>query len=69
VKANFKIQTKLFGALLFAIIVLSNASCMFKEGIRGNGIVEEEVRNVPAFNQLDISGAFNVFYHRVKRSW
>lgn len=60
-KANFKIQFRLLGMFFMALILLSNTSCMFKEGIRGNGIVEEEVRNVPAFNQLDISGTFNVF--------
>ncbi|MBU3821695.1 DUF2807 domain-containing protein [Flavobacteriaceae bacterium XHP0103] len=34
---------------------------MFKEGVRGNGIVEKETREVSSFNQLDISGTFNVF--------
>ena len=57
----FKTNSKLLGLFLLAMLVLSNVSCMFKEGIHGNGIVEKETRNVPAFNQLDISGTFNVF--------
>jgi len=48
--------------LLFILFVLSVSvfGCRFGNGVRGNGKVVEETRNVKTFNKIDVSGVFTV---------
>ncbi len=47
-------------SLMFGLVTLAS-SCMFMEGVDGNGKVVKETRNVSNFDAIKIGGAFDVY--------
>ncbi len=48
------------GLLSLVIVVFSSTSIYAERGVRGNGDVEKETRNINSFDAIDISSAFEV---------
>ena len=48
-------------SLIFGLITLASTSCMFMDGVDGNGKVEKETRDVSSFDAIKIGGAFEVY--------
>lgn len=48
------------GLLSLVIVVFSSTSTYAERGVRGNGDVEKETRNISSFDAIDISSAFEV---------
>jgi predicted small secreted protein len=46
--------------ILFLISVFTLTGCFHWSGVRGSGDIEEEIRDIEEFDELDISGAFTV---------
>jgi len=46
---------------IILIFALTSFGCM-KMGVKGNGEISEESRNIEKFDELNLSGAFDVFY-------
>lgn len=46
--------------LLLLFITLSSSGCMYLNGVDGNGNVKMETRDVSAFDEIRVGGAFNV---------
>jgi hypothetical protein len=54
---------KLFTVLAGALLIMGFTSCIFSfnNGIKGNGNIVKEKRNVSDFNKIEISGYYKVF--------
>jgi len=48
-------------ATLLLLITLSSSGCMYMSGIKGNGNVVKETREVSSFDGIKVGGAFNVY--------
>jgi len=48
-------------SLIFGLITLASTSCMFMDGVDGNGKVVKETRDVSSFDAIKIGGAFEVY--------
>ncbi len=48
-------------SLMFGLVTLASSSCMFMQGVDGNGKVVKETRNVSNFDAIKIGGAFEVY--------
>jgi hypothetical protein len=46
--------------ILLAIILLTFTGCRYWNGVRGSGERSDETRSIEAFEELEVSGAFNV---------
>ena len=55
-----KSNTTIIAALLL-FITLSSSGCMYMGGIKGNGNVVKETREVSSFDGIKVGGAFNVY--------
>ncbi len=48
-------------ATLLLLITLSSSGCMYMSGIKGNGNIVKETREVSSFDGIKVGGAFNVY--------
>ena len=48
-------------SLMLGLVTLASSSCLFMEGVDGNGKVVKETRNVSNFDAIKIGGAFDVY--------
>lgn len=49
---------------IFGIFSITASSCMFVNGVDGNGNVVKETRDVSSFTAIDVGGAFEIFLAR-----
>lgn len=58
---NIKINLTGILVLVFLLTTSFASGCMMGSGIRGNGDVVKEERNIEAFDEIQISGAYTVY--------
>ncbi len=58
---NIKINFTSTLVLLFLLTTSFASGCMMGPGVRGNGHIVKEERNIKAFNEIQVSGAYTVY--------